>query len=314
MTDGRAARGGPGHGRIRYGAGAWPSFPGGPGRASPSHPAPRPPPELHAIAIALGAGAVLLLPSLWLLHGAFRRAGAEVTPGRSARPSLPRAPISLPTGRPPAAGFPSLLVTVSPRALGFSGSHAAVAGHIAFAMAFGPIAVLVSALPAAALSTAPPVGGVWLVASPWCLGTRRWASVHGAPTPGRRHRPGRAERRRSPSRWTALTPARRAGDHGPWTGHDRRSPGGRRPRCSGQPPSTSIDTLTDTDACARWSPVPFAVEGWRQSPLGTRGRSAASPAACSARRCGFTCTRWRPTRGGCGCTRAGPSRSASRTR
>ena len=38
-----------------------------------------PAPELHAIAIALGAGAVLLLPSLWLLHGAFRRAAAEVT-------------------------------------------------------------------------------------------------------------------------------------------------------------------------------------------------------------------------------------------
>lgn len=38
-----------------------------------------PPAELHAIAIALGAGAVLLLPSLWLLHVAFRRAGAEVT-------------------------------------------------------------------------------------------------------------------------------------------------------------------------------------------------------------------------------------------
>jgi cytochrome bd ubiquinol oxidase subunit II len=35
--------------------------------------------ELHAIAIALGAGAALLLPSLWLLHGAFRRAAAEVT-------------------------------------------------------------------------------------------------------------------------------------------------------------------------------------------------------------------------------------------
>jgi cytochrome bd ubiquinol oxidase subunit II len=34
--------------------------------------------ELHAIAIALGAGAVLLLPSLWLLHGAFRRPAAEV--------------------------------------------------------------------------------------------------------------------------------------------------------------------------------------------------------------------------------------------
>jgi cytochrome d ubiquinol oxidase subunit II len=37
-----------------------------------------PPAELHAIAIALGAGAVLLLPSLWLLHVAFRRGAAEV--------------------------------------------------------------------------------------------------------------------------------------------------------------------------------------------------------------------------------------------
>jgi cytochrome bd ubiquinol oxidase subunit II len=38
-----------------------------------------PTPELHAIAIALGAGAILLLPSLWLLHVAFRRAPREVT-------------------------------------------------------------------------------------------------------------------------------------------------------------------------------------------------------------------------------------------
>jgi hypothetical protein len=71
-----------------------------------------------------------------------------------------------------AAAAVVLLVTVSPWVLGFSGSHAAVAGHIAFAMGFGPIAVLVSALPAAALSTA--VGGAWLVASPWALG---YASV-----------------------------------------------------------------------------------------------------------------------------------------
>jgi cytochrome bd ubiquinol oxidase subunit II len=38
-----------------------------------------PPAELHAIAIALGAGTLLLLPSLWLLHVAFRRAAREVT-------------------------------------------------------------------------------------------------------------------------------------------------------------------------------------------------------------------------------------------
>jgi hypothetical protein len=37
-----------------------------------------PPAELHAIAIALAAGAALLLPSLWLLYGAFRRHAAPV--------------------------------------------------------------------------------------------------------------------------------------------------------------------------------------------------------------------------------------------
>ncbi|HXD67978.1 MAG TPA: SPW repeat protein [Solirubrobacteraceae bacterium] len=73
---------------------------------------------------------------------------------------------------PAAAAAIVVLVTVSPWALGFSGSHAAVAGHIAFAMGFGPIAVLVSALPAAAVCTA--LGGGWLVASPWALG---YASV-----------------------------------------------------------------------------------------------------------------------------------------
>ena len=80
------------------------------------------------------------------------------------RPSLrlPIEPLSA------AAATVILLVTVSPWVLGFSGSHAAVAGSIAFAMGFGPIAVLISALPAAAVSTA--VGGAWLVASPWVLG------------------------------------------------------------------------------------------------------------------------------------------------
>jgi hypothetical protein len=59
-------------------------------------------------------------------------------------------------------------ITVAPWTLGFSASHAAVAGHIAFAMAFGPIALLISALPAAAVTTA--AAGAWLVASPWALG------------------------------------------------------------------------------------------------------------------------------------------------
>ena len=59
-------------------------------------------------------------------------------------------------------------ITIAPWALGYSASHAAVAGHIAFAMAFGPIALLISALPAAAVTTA--AAGAWLVASPWALG------------------------------------------------------------------------------------------------------------------------------------------------
>jgi hypothetical protein len=67
-----------------------------------------------------------------------------------------------------AATIVILLVTASPWTLGFSGSHAAVAEHIAFAMGVGPITLLVSALPAAAVSIA--VAGGWLVASPWVLG------------------------------------------------------------------------------------------------------------------------------------------------
>jgi hypothetical protein len=59
-------------------------------------------------------------------------------------------------------------ITVAPWALGFSAGHGAVASHIAFAMAFVPIALLISALPAAAVTTA--AAGAWLVASPWALG------------------------------------------------------------------------------------------------------------------------------------------------
>lgn len=59
-------------------------------------------------------------------------------------------------------------IASAPWALGFSASHAAVAGHIAFAMAFGPIALLVDALPAAAVAIG--AAGTWLAASPWMLG------------------------------------------------------------------------------------------------------------------------------------------------
>lgn len=75
---------------------------------------------------------------------------------------------------PPAAIAVVVLVTVSPWALGFNDSHAAVAEHIAFAMCIGPIAALVSALPAAAVSVT--LAGAWLATSPWVLGYA-WAGA-----------------------------------------------------------------------------------------------------------------------------------------
>jgi hypothetical protein len=78
------------------------------------------------------------------------------------RPALPRDPFPL------LAGALATAVVAAPWALGFSASHAAVAGHIAFAMAFGPIAVLAGALRAAAAATA--IAGAALAAGPWALG------------------------------------------------------------------------------------------------------------------------------------------------
>jgi hypothetical protein len=73
----------------------------------------------------------------------------------------------------PAAGATLVALDLaSPWLLGFSTSHAAVAGHIAFAMAFAPLALLITALRQAAVSCV--AGGVWLAASPWLLG---YASV-----------------------------------------------------------------------------------------------------------------------------------------
>jgi hypothetical protein len=73
-----------------------------------------------------------------------------------------------------AAGLAGAMA-LAPWLLGFSGSHAAVAGHITFAMAFAPIALLVRALPAAAAVTV--AAGAWLAVSPWALG---YASRGGA--------------------------------------------------------------------------------------------------------------------------------------
>jgi hypothetical protein len=68
---------------------------------------------------------------------------------------------------PLACGF-VVLAASSPWALGFSTSHAAVANGIAFAMAFGPLALMITApRPASSVCIA---GGVWLAVSPWALG------------------------------------------------------------------------------------------------------------------------------------------------
>jgi hypothetical protein len=56
----------------------------------------------------------------------------------------------------------------APWLLDFNASHPAVANHIAFAMAFGPLALMVTALRAAAATCI--AGGAWLIASPWVLG------------------------------------------------------------------------------------------------------------------------------------------------
>jgi SPW repeat len=66
-----------------------------------------------------------------------------------------------------AAGITSALV-FAPWVLGFSASHAAVAGHIAFAMGIAPIAILIGSLAPAAVTTM--IAGTWLAASPWALG------------------------------------------------------------------------------------------------------------------------------------------------
>ena len=82
----------------------------------------------------------------------------------SRRPAVPDARQLLPAL---AAGITSVLV-FAPWVLGFSASHAAIAGHIAFAMGIAPIAILITSLAPAAVTTM--VAGAWLAASPWALG------------------------------------------------------------------------------------------------------------------------------------------------
>jgi hypothetical protein len=71
--------------------------------------------------------------------------------------------------RPPlAAGAVMLWVALSPWIWGFADSGPAVANHIFFTLAFGPLALLIVVLRPAAIVALG--GAVWLAASPWVLG------------------------------------------------------------------------------------------------------------------------------------------------
>ena len=77
--------------------------------------------------------------------------------------------------RPLAAGAVILWIAISPWVWGFADSHPAVANHVSFVLGFGPVALLIANLRAAAFVTL--LGGVWLAISPWVLG---YAGDHAA--------------------------------------------------------------------------------------------------------------------------------------
>ena len=93
---------------------------------------------------------------------------------RATRPRLPH----LDDRRPAAAGAVMFWIAVSPWLWGFAGNHPAVANHVAVVFAFGPLALLIANLRAAALVTV--LGGGWLAISPWILGyaSDHWAWVN----------------------------------------------------------------------------------------------------------------------------------------
>jgi hypothetical protein len=76
--------------------------------------------------------------------------------------------LTLPDRRAIAGAAIFLWVAVSPWTWGFAGAHPAVANHVALLFGFGPLALLIANLRAAAIVTL--LGGLWLVASPWVLG------------------------------------------------------------------------------------------------------------------------------------------------
>jgi hypothetical protein len=69
---------------------------------------------------------------------------------------------------PLAAGAVMLWVALAPWIGGFANSHAAIANHIFFILAVGPLTLMITVLrPAAFVALA---GGIWLALSPWVLG------------------------------------------------------------------------------------------------------------------------------------------------
>jgi len=123
-----------------------------------------------------------------------------------------------------AAGALMLWVALGPWVWGYAGSGAAVASHVFFIFAFGPLALLIVVLRPAALVVL--VAGLWLAASPWLLGyatnhsawlselvTGILISIVGAHAAGIRvaTRPGRRDRRHPPS--TTPRRAEAAGSH-----------------------------------------------------------------------------------------------------
>ena len=77
--------------------------------------------------------------------------------------------------RPLAGGALVLWIAISPWLWGFAGSHSAVANHVSLVFGFGPLALLIANLRAAAFVTL--LGGIWLTVSPWLLG---YATDHAA--------------------------------------------------------------------------------------------------------------------------------------
>lgn len=76
--------------------------------------------------------------------------------------------LPIPDRRLVAAAAVVLWVAVSPWLWGFADSHSAVANHVALVLGFGPLALLIVNLRAAAFVTL--AAGIWLAVSPWLLG------------------------------------------------------------------------------------------------------------------------------------------------